>query len=433
MKKIFKTVIPILLSITAVTGLSSCSSGTASLLREPAVASAEENGGYTNLLPSLKSFASAFGGDYFSSSDEKNAVISPISAYMALSLASECAAGDTKTELLNALDIDGETLKSGIPYLYSELNKTFTGEADFGGKTETGRITLTNSVWYDSGIKSLKSDCLDTLSSYYGAYSYQADFSSDNTSANKAVRSFIKEKTNGLIDKDWRLSTKTLIALINTLYLKDIWNSYGDSLSLYGKDDFLNADNSTKNTEYYSAYYNPGKVAEGENCSYFYASTRSGIKITFIKPDAGVSVNSVLNDENIQKILSASYETSNSEKLEIYETRCIFPEFTIETDEDIVESLKQLGVNKLFATDECDFSSVTDEGVYCNQVRHAAKLTVDKVGIEGAAVTLMAMDGVAAPNEEYTTVYSNFILDRSFGVIVCYRNIPLFIGAVNKL
>jgi len=425
MKKIFKTVVPVLLSITAIAGLSSCSAGKASLLREPSVAYADENGSYSELLPSVKAFASTFGDDYFSNADKGNAVISPISVYMALSLAYECAAGDTKVELLSAIGADGEALRSQIPYLYGELNKIFTRD-----EKETGRVTLTNSIWYDSGINSLKEDCLDSLSSHYGAYSYQADFKNDNWAANKAVREFIKERTNNLIDCDWRLSKQTLIALINTLYIKDIW-SYGDELSLYGKGEFLNGDNSKKNTAYYSAYYKPGKAAEGENCTYFYSTTDSGLKVTFIKPDEDISVNSVLNGKNITKILSGGYKTVDDEKLEIYKTRCIFPEFSIETDKDIADNLKRLGVNSLFST-KCNFSSVTDEGVYCDSVRHAAKLKVDKLGIEGAAVTLMTMEGSPGPGE-YTTVYSDFILNRSFGVIVSYCDIPLFIGSVNNL
>lgn len=429
MKKIFKAALPVLLSITAAAGLASCSGGSASLLREPTVVSAEENeGSYTEIISSLRSFAANLGGDYFSDEDD-NAIISPVSVYMALALASECAGGDTKSEILNVIGTDGETLKSSVPALYSALNKTFKSD----GK-ERGRVMLTNSVWYDSGIKSLKTDCLDELAENYKAYSYQADFSSDNAAANKAVKNFVKEKTNKLIDCDWELSDETLLALINTLYIKDVWNTDGDDLFSYGKADFLNADGKTENTTLYSAYYRSGKAAEAENCSYFYATTTSGFTLTFVKPDDGISVNSVLNAANIEKFLSGEYETVNDEKKEIYKTRCIFPEFELDTNEDISANLKNLGITDLFDKYTCDFSSVTDEDVYCSKVRHAAKLNVDKTGIEGAAVTIVAMDGTSAgPDDEYTTIYDNFILDRSFGLVVSYRNIPLFIGALNSL
>lgn len=426
MKKFFKVVVPALLSITAVAGLSSCSEGRASLLREPTVASAESD--YTALLPALKSFAASFGDDYFSSSEDKNAVISPLSAYMALSLASRCAAGDTNTELLTVLGTDEETLEACVPSLYSTLNRTFTVD-----EQEMGRTMLTNSVWYDSGIKSLKSDCLDALSSYYGAYSYQADFAGDNAAANNAVRNFIKEKTNNLIDRDWNLSEETLLALVNTLYVKDIWDVDRENLSSFKEDDFLNGDGSSKNVTYYSAYYRSGQAASADGCQYFYSTTANGFRITFVKPDEGKSVSSVLTDENIEKFLAGGYVTQDDEKKEYYETRCIFPEFTLETNGDIAENLKRMGVNKLFDVTECDFSSVTDETVFCKKVQHAAKLIVNKKGIEGAAVTVVGLNGSAAQGETYTTVYENFILDRSFGVVLSYRNIPLFIGSVYSL
>jgi len=427
MKKILKAALPILLSATAVVGMSSCSVGKASLLREPIVVSAAENKDeYKEILSPLKTFAARLGEECLSTVDE-NAVISPVSVYMALALASGCAGGNTKSELLNVLGADEDSLKGSIPSLYSTLNQTFTSE-----NKEQGKVILTNSVWYDSRIDSLKSDCLDELSDYYKAYSYQADFFADNAAANNAVRNFIKERTNNLLDCDWELGEKTLLALINTLYMKDVWSTTKEELSSCGKVDFLNGDGTKKNATFYSAFYRSGKTAKAENCEYFYAMTSSGFNITFVKPNDGVKVSSVLNEENLEQILSGKYESKNEEKHEMYETRCIFPEFSLYTNKDIAQNLKNMGINSLFNS-SCDFSSVTDESVYCEKVQHAAKLNVDKNGVEGAAVTIIQGEATACGPDEYTTVYENFILDRSFGVVVSYQNIPLFVGAVNSL
>jgi serine protease inhibitor len=66
-------------------------------------------------------------------------------------------------------------------------------------------------------------------------------------------------------------------------------------------------------------------------------------------------------------------------------------------------------------------------------VLHKCKLTVDKKGIEGAAVT--ASDGAGAGDPgSYTNVYHDFVVDRAFGFVLTdsYGTV-LFSGAVNTL
>ena len=76
---------------------------------------------------------------------------------------------------------------------------------------------------------------------------------------------------------------------------------------------------------------------------------------------------------------------------------------------------------------------MTDDYAYCNEVRHIADLTVNKKGIEGAAVTYIPGAGAAGP-DEYTEVYEDFTVDKSFGFIITdYQNIALFSGVVNKV
>jgi serine protease inhibitor len=59
---------------------------------------------------------------------------------------------------------------------------------------------------------------------------------------------------------------------------------------------------------------------------------------------------------------------------------------------------------------------------------------VDRKGIEGAAVTLMAMGATSAPSDEYTKLYFDFIVDKAFGFIITDSyGATLFSGVVNEL
>ena len=68
----------------------------------------------------------------------------------------------------------------------------------------------------------------------------------------------------------------------------------------------------------------------------------------------------------------------------------------------------------------------------CTRVQHVTDLTVDKTGIEGAAVTVVADEATSVPPRE--TIYEDFVVDRAFGFLITdINNVALFSGAVNKL
>ena len=65
---------------------------------------------------------------------------------------------------------------------------------------------------------------------------------------------------------------------------------------------------------------------------------------------------------------------------------------------------------------------------------HIAKIDVKSSGIEAAGVTITVGDTGGNDQNNYELVYSDFILDKSFGYFIedSYGNI-LFSGVVNKI
>lgn len=374
-------------------------------------------------------FASSFAAQAYASYEgTENFTVSPISVYSALALAAECAAGETRTEILSALGVDYEQLRANYPALYQSLNAEHESE---GKVIDT--LALSNSVWLDESLD-YKQSCIDALSEFYRSYTFSADFYNDNTAANQAVRHFVKEQTRGLIDQDFKLSRYTLFTLINTLYLKTVWNTNGKDLPFTDKTyDFQNADGTTTSIKLLQGGYCLGRVYEGETFSSFYASAAGGYRVKFILPKSGYSLSDVFTAENIAEANAVvDYLPYDGEGETEYKTRCIFPEFKCKYNEDIIDILKEkFGVKLLFDRDLCDFSAMTDTQAYCYKVQHVTDLTVDKTGIEGAAVTVMADMATSAPNQ---TVYADFVLDRGFGFVITNGdNVALFTGAVNRI
>lgn len=120
----------------------------------------------------------------------------------------------------------------------------------------------------------VKKDCINTLADKFYCYSYSADFSGDNKGANKEVRKFVKEQTHNLIDRDFDLSEDTLFTLINTLYIKDVWNDTGKDIPFAaGQYSFVESDGNVKSANLLQGYYERGRVVETDTYTHFYVTT----------------------------------------------------------------------------------------------------------------------------------------------------------------
>ncbi len=373
--------------------------------------------------------AAAYSGD--------NYAVSPVSVYMALALAAKCANGQTRDEILNALGTDTDNLDAYIPLLYRSINdeyKTHNTSA-YGTHMTTGKLRLGNSVWLGDGAN-VKQPCIDDLADKYFCYSYAADFKSDNARANRAVRDFVYESTEGLIDKDFELDTDTLFALINTLYFKDVWRENGEPMEMSEERMFYGKTADVK-TQLISGDHNIGRAIVDIEYSAFYTSTHNGNKIKFIVPNDGYTIDDVFTADNLYSVNTYDFGKNavDHENKLIYHTDCYFPEYNARFDDDIAPTLqREFGINTLF-DERCDMSTLTNDKVRCKKIDHVTELNVNKVGIEGAAVTVVHTDTTGTKDENgYTDVYRSFIVDRSFGFILTDRyGTVLFSGVINDI
>ena len=176
------------------------------------------------------------------------------------------------------------------------------------------QILLTNSIWIDDDV-TLKEEGLDALKDSYYCYSYEADFDDNNQATNKAIEDFISDKTKGLIEPTLTLPRETLFVLMNTLYLKDIWNEMGEDLSYASSDyKFTNRNGSVSNKQLLSGYYQLGKVIQQETFEVFKTSTMHGLDLYFVKGKDNQDIKDVFNKETINYVLDKDnfiYQDSN--------------------------------------------------------------------------------------------------------------------------
>ncbi|MBO4772711.1 MAG: hypothetical protein J5595_09245, partial [Bacteroidales bacterium] len=290
-----------------------------------------------------------------------NTAVSPLSVFMALAMAAESANGDTRQEILDAMGVTYEELNANIRYLCYLCNQVFDrGAANSGGRN---RIKCVNSLWVQNGVE-VKDEGVAQLTANYFADLFNMDF--EGSDVNQIIKSYISNETNGLIKPNLELNPDIFIVLMNVVYLRDIWNEYGENLPLTDtKFDFVNYDRSTLSTYLLKASYRGGKAVDTEKFSKFYTQTNGGLSLTFFVPNDGYTLDDiytsdVLNDQTPYVTVDT---TSDPEVNYRFFTRCLFPEFKASFDDDIKGAIKKMGVNKFFKLSDCDFSNLTDATV----------------------------------------------------------------------
>ena len=388
--------------------------------------------GFVEFRAKMKAFSNKlsdiFTKRYFN--NDNNFVMSPLSIELCLGLIMRSAGGETRSEILTALDMDYETFNTNYKLYYDYLYRNSKNNMDY----TTSQLLLANSIWIDDDV-SLKEDGLDALRDDYYCYSYGVDFDKNNANANQAMKEFINYHTRGLINPDLKLDTSTMFVLMNILYLKDIWNDIGGDLPYASTDyKFTNSDGSKSNKQLLEGYYFEGKPFVTEDYSCFYTNTLGYYKLFFVKPNEGKNLKDVFNKDTMDYVLNnKNLIVYDKEKYEEYETKCLFPEFNVSGDFDLSAVFENdLGIKSMFDPQTCDMSGLTDSEVYCSEVRHLTKLEVNKKGIEGAAVTYAAYAGAAGPGP-YTLVQDTFVVDKEFGFILTYMDGVIFSGIVNNI
>jgi serine protease inhibitor len=406
----------------------------AKVLKEPVAFrnSIKKTANFDELAQNVRDFSANFSVESSKELDDKKAnnVVSPLSMFSALVVASGCSRGNTKQELLSTLKTTDSLLQNEFANLYSDSNYTSSIGSD---NKVVKKEELTNSIWLDKNIK-FNESVLEKIAEYFYCYSLSVDFKNQNKKANRQMSKFVEEKTNGLIAPNFDFDTLTRFTILNTLYLKSLWNKYSDDLATSDeKFTFTNRDGSTKNINLFMSEYEVGRTYKGENYSSFFAETERGDRIKFIVPNDGVNLEDLITPEVISNVNNQKYVGVDEENKIMYHTKTYFPGFEAETKIDAKDILKKMGVNDLF-TSACDFSGFLDEFVYCDEIQHVAKLKVDKKGIEGAAYTAINMKGEAGPLDGYEDVFEEFVVDRSFFYVISdHNNLPVFSGIVNKI
>ncbi|CAH8299219.1 unnamed protein product [Schistosoma turkestanicum] len=351
----------------------------------------------------------------------ENSFVSPFSIYTALGMVLAGCEGNTKAEMVRAMQLsnhsDLDTIHKGISEMLSKCS-----EADKGVE-----ITLGNRLFARKNVD-IKKHFSNTLEKYYNALVEGVLFQTDPESAETRINQWVSEQTDGKIQQLIPLKSltiNTLAVVISTSYFRGLWNErFLPEAS--ADSDFYTLDGLTihvrlmYNESYFKMTSLPDLMAQA-------------VKIPFKDPKYSLLI--ILPNElnglpnllkllyktgGISSVLSSNFENTN---LQFY-----LPKFKLTEGSDVSLKgvLQKMGINDAFIPGSADFSNITDsDGTYISDVLHKAILEVDEEGVIAAAST-----SIEVCDEDDEDV-PEFRVDHPFIVSVVWNDtVPVFLGHI---
>lgn len=340
---------------------------------------------------------------------ETNPVMSPVSAYFAMSMTGAGAKGQTREEFhhvfgQNMINISGDLMQK-LPAAEENL-----------------QVKIANSVWVDEDLEA-KEQWLDLVSDLYKGEVYQIPL----TSAMKPVNEWVEEQTEGLIDSILNEPPDELarLLLVNAIYFNGKWET-PFAPEATGKDLFTKEDQRTVNVDMMRSYgsfiaHIRGQGVDGVVLPYL----DGDYAFVAIKPTRGQTIREAyanLSPEQIRQMMAESETVLMNLKL---------PKFEVEYDKILNEDFIQMGLPSAFESGKADLSDIgtSKDGLslFISLVRQKAVIKVDEEGTEAAAVTAVVCEaGGAMPVEEPIDMF----FDEPFFYMIydTETEVPLFMG-----
>lgn len=315
---------------------------------------------------------------------EKNPVLSPVSAYLAMSLVGAGANGETAAEFDACLGAGRQAVSQRL------MESLPTDE-------EGMQVALANSAWLDDRMQ-CEAEWLRTAGECFHADTYRLTLSSPD--AMNGINGWVEDHTRGLIKQFLAepLTAETRLALFNTLYFKGNWAEAFEGTETADRPFTVGGDMVVK-VPMMRKYNETLSYVEGRECEGIVLPYRqSDLVFVALKPTGGQTVRQLCDQLDLGQI-GEMVDQAKSCKVDL-----LLPKFQVTFDRKLNDDMIDMGLGSAFDSALADFSGIgtTTEGepLYISLVRQKAVFIVDEEGTEAAAVTMVAMQENAMLIEE---------------------------------
>lgn len=342
----------------------------------------------------------------------ENLLVSPLSAFFALSLCANGASGQTLAQMEKVLKMPIEDLNS--------FSNTLLGTLTNGLEKQ---LQIANCIWFNKDrVGDLEEPFIFIAQENYQANLFLSPLDEESIeSINNWVANHTDNMISNMVDS---LPPQTAMVLINALAFDAAWQAP------YEKDNvkeelFSNFDQTTS------------PVSMMYQMEDFYVESQ-GFK-GFIKRYAkGQYAFAALIPKQEDQSLESTYQNCDGQKLmealfnpKYRQVQTGLPKFSLEEKLDLKDTLQKMGMEDAFGA-TADFSNLATSPIYIGEILQKAKIEVDLSGTKATAATEIRMDALGAFSPEEP---AEVICDRPFlyFLLDMDQQIPIFMGAIESL
>lgn len=330
----------------------------------------------------MERFACQTGAELLSG--RENGCYSPVSLYLALSMAATGAAGETQAQMYSLLGAeDTERLAGECGALHQRLYRD----------DKNSKLYLANSVWTRQDITP-REEYAARLRDHFGAEQFSVPF---DAKTNREMTQWVKKHTQGLLTPEFDHDAQTVEVLLNTIYFKEAWQEpFVKEATQAGT--FTDGDGAAVAADFMHISTIDGAYA-GQAYTRAALPFAGGGEMIFVLPAEGETVDTLMSAHGLQKLLdSGAAGRENQERS--YEIRWSVPKFRMGGERNLIPMLQTLGIVDAFDPMRADFSAASDTAAYISAVRQGAYFSVDEAGVEAAAYTEISKNEFAMMVDE---------------------------------
>ncbi len=315
--------------------------------------------------------------DLYNHYSGKSFVFSPLSTEYVLTMLANGAEGQTLDELMALLQFSPEDIVSLNNYyklLYSKL-PTLDNTVSFA---------TADAIIYNTDCVSLKEPFVASLSNYYDALIKGFSFSSNNIDALVFTNTWVKEKTNDVIKSILETVDSSVCAyLLNTMFFKGNWNS---SISFNPNDTkagkFTRNDGNKVDVDY---------MHLESDLACLFSTYLAGISLPYGNGAFCMDIYLPVDNHSLDEVVSLLSNEGLPNNFTTQKVVLSLPKFTIETKNDLKDGILSKYIPASFSPNNANFSNISNSRLFVGQFFQKAKIDVNEVGTESAAVTVAEM------------------------------------------
>ena len=384
-------------------------------------------GGLTNVYAAsnVSKIVNKMGWSYYDKLEatNENQIYSPYSIISAVSVAGNGGNADGKKKLIK---------KAGVSSL-SDLNSRFKSfESTISKNYGKGRVFKnSNLVLVDKTAQAsnnVNSSFKSTVKKSYNGTFKIYDIYGDLSGAKSYVKNYVKKATNGFIPNyNSTISKSDVVDILNAVYFKGDWQ---EPFSKAASADFLtaldtqqtNVDMMTNKSGIYGYYEDEDFI--GVSVPYKYKNNKAVVSMYIIVPTCTTCAKMAYR----WQLKSYSEKEAFIKKIKTKSTREVsltMPKFEVEKKYDLASLVKSYSGTK--------FTGMLDgKTLNISSASHQAKIKVDELGTEAAAVTELAFDATSVADQ---AEIKRVTLNRPFIYVIRDEatGTNLFVGTVTHI